>query len=113
MGALIDVLPSRTGRGRILNTPLANGLEQAKNRTPQKTRESILNVWDLRVQLGANDEPVPFHPTEMLIEHLLRDRPHSSFEFPNPNRAILKLAEDRDSPFPLNQCDRALDQRLV
>lgn len=97
----------------VLSSPLDDGLEQTQNGIPQKIRKSILNVRDLLLQFLAGDQSVLLHPTEMLVEHLLRDRSHSSFEFPDSDRTVLKFMEDCDSPFPLNQRDRPLDHGFI
>lgn len=99
--------------GPVLSGPLGEALDQTKDGTSQKIRYRIFNMRDLATQFRAHDQPVLFHAMQMLIEHLLGNWRHPPLEFTNPNWTILKLAQDRDSPLPLNQGDGALDHRFV
>jgi hypothetical protein len=68
---------------------------------------------DLSAHFSADEQPILFHATEMLIEHLFGNGPHPPFEFSDPDRTLLKLVENCDFPLPLNQREHSLDYLFI
>jgi hypothetical protein len=56
--------------------------------------------------VGADNQPIPFHFSEVLGQHFLRCLRKKSAQFAGPYWAFLESAEDADFPFSLKQRQR-------
>nr|WP_243648061.1 hypothetical protein [Acidipila rosea] len=63
-------------------------------------------------QVGANDQPIPFHLAEVLGQHLLRRLREESAKFAGPRRPLLKPTKNANLPFSLKQRQRKSDRGL-
>ncbi len=68
---------------------------------------------DFPAHVGADDESVAFHFSEVLGQHFLRCLREESAQVTGPHRTFLKPAENADFPFSLNQRQRKSDRGLL